>query len=99
MQSAKKYDQRQTFSKNELEEMNARAFQIGTAIALYAAQQTLKLGPVRMDRVRRELKVLSLKYVDSNYEGLPLPFDVDEINRYSGKDLEPKGDLQHEPKV
>jgi len=94
--SAQAFDTRQTFSKKELEEMNSRAFQIGTAMALYATQQTLKLGPTRMDRIRSELKKLETKYIENpNIE--PLPFDVDEMNRWTGKHLIPKGEIPDVP--
>lgn len=81
--SAAKYDKRQAFTKEELEEMNTHAFKMGTAMALYAAQSTMKLGPVRMDRMRKVILDLEDRFIaGASLEALP--FDTFEILRYSG---------------
>ena len=86
--SAQGFDSRQTFSKKELETMNAHAFKIGTAMALYAAKNALGLGDTRLDRVRLELRKLELKYVEQdNLE--PLPFVVDRMNKLSTERVGP----------
>ncbi|XJZ25975.1 hypothetical protein ACF5W4_11235 [Bacillota bacterium Lsc_1132] len=81
--SAKKFTQRQTFTKDEVEQMNQASYEHGTAFALYAAMKILGLGEVRLDRIRMEIKALELHY----FQGMsldPLPFDLKEMNRYKG---------------
>lgn len=81
--NAKRYDSRQTFTKKEVEDMNAHAFKLGTGMALYAAKKVLGLGDVRLDRVRKEILLLEDQFIMG--ESLdPLPFDTYEINQYKG---------------
>lgn len=83
--SARKYDKRQAFTKQELEEMNSHAFKLGTAMALYAAQEAFKLGPVRMDRMRKLILELEDKFIEgASLEALP--FDTLDILQYKGAD-------------
>jgi hypothetical protein len=83
--SAQNYDNRKTFTKQELEDMNTHAFKIGTAMALYAAQQTMGLGEVRMDRMRKAILELEDKFI-LNGSMEALPFDTLDILRYRGVD-------------
>jgi hypothetical protein len=81
--SAKKFNQRQTFTKAEVEAMNQHSYEHGTAFALWAAAKVLGLGETRLDRIRMEIADLELQY----FHGItldPLPFDVAEVNRYKG---------------
>lgn len=80
---SKKYEKRQTFTKKEVEEMNALSYQHGVAFALYGASKALNLGEVRLDRIRKEILQLEAIYFDS-HSIEPLPFDVQEMIKYKG---------------
>ena len=81
--SSKKYDKRQTFTKKEVEDLNAASYQHGLAFGLYAASRALNLGEVRLDRIRKEIQRLEATYfaIDTLE---PLPFDVQDIIKYKG---------------
>ncbi|AYP68421.1 hypothetical protein HWB91_gp51 [Bacillus phage vB_BboS-125] len=84
--SSQKYEQRQTFTKKEVEEMNALSYQHGVAFALYGAKKALELGEVRLDRIRKEVLKLEGIYFDgSSIE--PLPFNVQDMVKYRGAAL------------
>jgi len=79
--SKKKYEQRQTFTKEEVEGMNEQAYKYGVAFALQAAKEVLNLGEVRLDRVRFKLKEFEFEYFQ---QLRPFKGDIDEIIRYKG---------------
>ena len=83
VRSSQKYDKRQTFTKKEVEDLNAASYQHGLAFALFAAAKALNLGEVRLDRIRKEIQQLEAVYfAPETIE--PLPFNVQEVIRYKG---------------
>lgn len=81
--AAKRYDQKTSFAKQEMEAASEVSYQYGKAFALYAAQQVLGLGDVRLDRVRLEIEALELQFFQKMSLD-PLPFDIKEMNTYKG---------------
>ena len=79
--TSKKYEQRQTFTKKEVEEMNALSYQHGVAFGLYGAKVALGIGEVRLDRIRKEVLKLEATYFDGNRVE-QLPFNVQEMIKY-----------------
>ena len=65
---AKKYDNRQTFTKEELEEMNAASYEYGKRFALEAARKTLGLGEKRLARVNEELARIKYQHFVKPFE-------------------------------
>lgn len=54
-QQNKKQGARTTFSRQELSETNAAAYELGKQIALRAAAVSMKLGDVRLQRIVEEI--------------------------------------------
>ena len=67
--AAKRYDQRQTFTKTELEEANEIAYALGVDKALEAAAKVLGLGPTRIERVRNQLARIEYETFIKPFEG------------------------------
>lgn len=76
----KKYDKMQTFTRQEVEAMNEHAYKYGVAFALIAAKETLSLGEVRLDRIRKRVTELEMEY----FQNLKPFDDLDEITEYKG---------------
>lgn len=71
---SKKFEARQTFTRQELTESNAAAYEFGKQIALMSAAKELKLGPTRLARVVDTLEKME-------HQKLVEPLDViDEAN-------------------
>lgn len=66
--SAKKFDQRNSFTREEVEKANASAYEYGKQLALKAAKKVLKLGDTRLNRIEEELK-------RQEYETFVKPFE------------------------
>jgi hypothetical protein len=54
----KKMENRRGFTLQEVENMNAQAYELGKETSLEAAAQVLGLGEVRLDRVKKHLAKL-----------------------------------------
>lgn len=72
-----------TFTQAEMETTSQVSYDHGKAFALYAAQQVLGLGDVRLDRVKKEIAELEVGYF-AQLDPSPLPFDPYDIIGYKG---------------
>jgi hypothetical protein len=66
--SGKKFESRNSFSKKELEEANAVAYEYGKQLTIKAAAKVLGLGEKRLQRITEEL-------ARQEYETFVKPFD------------------------
>jgi hypothetical protein len=79
--SRKKFDQLQTFSKKQVEDMNAQAYKYGVAMALLAAKNVLQLGETRLDRVRMKIKEYEFEYFE---QFKPFTPEMETIGEFKG---------------
>jgi hypothetical protein len=68
--SGRKFEVKKTFSKVEVEQANAAAYEYGKQLVLKAATQVLGLGPKRIERIETVLTKLE-------YETFIKPFEND----------------------
>lgn len=66
---SEKFGAKKTFTRQELTESNAAAYEFGKQIALMSAAKALKLGPVRLERIVDEIEGLE-------HDKLVKPLDV-----------------------
>lgn len=79
--SKQKFDNRQTFTKAEVEAMNEEAYKYGVAFTLMAAKHVLQLGDVRINRIRTKIAEYEFEYF---HNLKPFDKEVEQLVRPEG---------------
>lgn len=64
-----KYENKESFTKEELQKGNTAAYEYGKQLALLAATEVIGLGPKRLDRINEVLERLEYQTFVKPFEG------------------------------
>lgn len=67
--SGKKFEERQTFTKDELHNANMASYEYGKQLVLLAAKEVIGLGPKRLDRIAEVIDRLEFEAFVKPFEG------------------------------
>lgn len=65
----KKYEEKVSFTKEELQNANMAAYEYGKQLAILAATEVIGLGPKRLDRITEVIEKLEFQTFVKPFEG------------------------------